>query len=461
MADKPLKATAGPPRRGGAASPAGAAAGPRRPAGETALIVASAVSLQALVWALLIVVFSQLRLGYGFHDLSDTLWYLHYKDLIDQGQRIYRDFAFEYPPLAIPLLLLPPSSSVAAYELWFGAEMMVLCTAAAGLTAAAAARFWTGLTRPFLAGVAFAVAVAAGGAITANRYDVAVALTLAACMLLLAHRRPAAAAGALGAGVALKLTPAMLLPLVLILAEGRRRIVWALVAFVVLAAAPFLPFLGAPQLSTVVTFHAERPLQVESVPGTAFLIAGALGSPRVSTGNSYGSQFLSAPGSTIVSAVSPWLGVLVVAGIYVLVWRRRALLRAAPQYVPLAALACVLAFTVFNKVLSPQFLVWTFPLVALVVVGEGRGQRLCGVLTLLAIALTQVEFPARYWAVVDLEPRAVAVVVVRNLVLAAATLAAVDALWRLPAEPPEPERALSQGAPRAAGGAVSEAPPVA
>lgn len=421
-------------------SAAGAAAGPRRPPAETALLVAAAVALQALVWAVLIVVFSRLRLGYGFHDLSDTTWYLHYKDLIEQGQRIYRDFAFEYPPLAIPLLLLPPNSSVAAYELWFSAEMIALCAAAAGLTAAAAARLWTGLTRPFLAGVAFAVAVAAAGAITANRYDVAVSFALAASMLFLAYRRPAAAAGALGAGVALKLTPAMLLPLVLIVAEGRRRIVWALVAFAVLAVVPFLPFAGAPQLSTVVTFHAERPLQVESVPGTAFLIAGAMGSPKVSTGNSYGSQFLSAPGSTVVAAVSPWLGVLVVAALYVLIWRRRALLRAAPRYVPLAALACVLAFTVFNKVLSPQFLVWTFPLVALVVVGEGRGQRLCGVLTLFAIALTQVEFPARYWDVVDLEPWAVAVVVIRNLTLAAATVAAVEALWRLPSGPPAPDR---------------------
>jgi len=432
---------------------AGAAAGTRRPAGETALLVAAGVALQALVWALMIVVFARLRLGYGFHDISDTSWYLHYTDLVGQGQRFYRDFAFEYPPLAIPLLMLPPSSSVAAYELWFGVEMIALSVAAAGITAAAAARLWTGLTRPFFAAVAFAVAVAAGGAITANRYDAAVAFTLAACMLFLAYRRPAAAAGALGVGVALKLTPAMLLPLVLIVAEGRRRVLWAIVSFAVLAALPFLPFLGAPQLSTVVTFHAQRPLQVESVPGTAYLIAGALGSAKVSTGSSYGSQSLSAPGSTTVAAVAPWLGVLVVAAIYVLIWRRRTLLRAAPQYVPLAALTCVLAFTVFNKVLSPQFLVWTFPLVALVVVGEGRGQRLCGVLTLIAIALTQVEFPAHYWAVVDLQPWPVAVVAARNLTLAAAAVAGVDALWRLPAAPPR--EAPATGRP------VSAPPPVA
>jgi len=420
---------------GPAAGPAWAPL-PPRPARETALLIAAAVALQAFVWAVLIVLLYQLRIGYGFHDLSDSLWYIHYADLVARGQRAYRDFSFEYPPLALPLLLLPPHSSVAAYERWFSTEMIVLCAAAAALTTAAAASIWRGLGRPLAAAVGFAAAVAAAGAVTANRYDVAVALTLAACAFFLARRHTTAAAGALGAGVALKLTPAMLLPLVLILAGTRRRVLWAVLAFGVVAALPFVPFLGdVTGLATIVTYHADRPLQIESVPGTAYLVAGALGSSRVSTGDSYGSQFLAGPGATTAAAVAPWLGVVLVAGVYVLVWRRRALLRAAPQHVPLAALTCVLVFTACNKVLSPQFLVWTFPLLALVLAGEGRGQRVCGLLTLAAIALTQVEFPALYWDVVALQPAPVAVVVARNLVLVAAAVAAVVTLWRLPPAP--------------------------
>jgi len=174
-------------------------------------------------------------------------------------------------------------------------------------------------------------------------------------------------------------------------------------------------------------------LQIESVPGTPYLLAGAMDAGDVGTGTSFGSQSLAGPGSETVAQVAPWVGVVLVAGVYALVWRRRELLRGAPQYVPLAALACVLVFTVCNKVLSPQFLVWTFPLLALVLVGEGRGQRLTGLLTLAAIVLTQVEFPDLYWRVVDLEPGPVAVVAIRNLVLVGAAAAAVVTLWRLPA----------------------------
>ena len=87
--------------------------------------------------------------------------------------------------------------------------------------------------------------------------------------------------------------------------------------------------------------------------------------------------------------------------------------------------------------LSPQFLCWTLPLVALVVVGRTGLQRVAGILTLVAIALTQVEFPDLYWRMVDLESGPVAVVVARNVVLVAAAVAAALAVWKLPESAPQ------------------------
>ena len=424
-----------------------------RPASETALIVIAAVAFQAFAWAFLDWLLgtsafqaftwaffdwlqaSGPRYPYDFFSSSDTFVYLDYAQKVAQGLRVYKDFSFEYPPLALPLFTVPPhGGDLSSYQHWFAAEMIVLCSMAAALTGATAAALWRGLRRPVAAAGAYAVAVLAAGAITANRYDVAVALTLAACLFFLARRHTTAAGAALGVGVALKLTPGLLLPLVLIVAETRRRALYALTGFLVFAIVPFLPFLGRfDGLTNIVTYHAQRPLQVESVPGTLYLIAGSRGAWGIGTGNSFGSQSLAGPGSETVARLSVWVGLLLVAGVYALVWRRRDLLRAAPQYIPLAALACVLAFTVCNKVLSPQFLVWTLPLVALVVVGEGCWQRITGVLTLAAIALTQVEYPYLYWRVVAFDPGPVYVVVARNLVLVAAAAAAAVAMWKLPA----------------------------
>jgi hypothetical protein len=386
-----------------------------RPATETALIVIAAVTLQGFVWAFLIWLLRADGPWYHFFDVSDIqVVYFEYAQRIAQGLRPYQDFPVEYPPLALPLFALLPHADPASYQNWFAAEMIVLCSAAAALTGAT-------------------VAVLAAGAITANRYDVAVALTLAACLLFLARRHPAGAGAVLGLGVALKLTPGMLLPLVLIVAETRRRAVYALIAFVVFTVLPFIPFLGRIHgLTNIITYHAQRPLQIESVPGTPYLIAGALGRWGIGSGNSFGSQSIGGPGSALVAKLSVWVGLLLVAGVYVLIWRRRALLRAAPEYIAVAALACVLAFTVANKVLSPQFLCWTFPLVALVVVGRTTLMRVAGVLTLVAIALTQVEFPKLYWDMVAFKDGPVAVVVARNAVLVAAAIVAALAVWKLP-----------------------------
>ena len=73
---------------------------------------------------------------------------------------------------------------------------------------------------------------------------------------------------------------------------------YALAGFLVFAIVPFLPFLGRfDGLTNIITYHAQRPLQIESVPGTLYLIAGAKGAWGIGTGNSFGSQSLAGPGS--------------------------------------------------------------------------------------------------------------------------------------------------------------------
>ena len=86
-----------------------------------------------------------------------------------------------------------------------------------------------------------------------------------------------------------------------------------------------------------------------------------------------------------------------------------------------AAPAVVLVAVSLGKVLSLQFLIWVLPPVALVLVSEGTGRRVVGALCLAAVALTQVEFPHHYHALVRLETAPIVIVAMRNgLLLAAA-----------------------------------------
>lgn len=421
-----------------------------RTAAETTALVFAALALQLLVWAILIYLLGVRHVWYGFHAISDTRLYHYYALRIAGGLRPYLDFPFEYPPLALPLLTLPGHlGTLSEYQRWFSAEMIVLCAAAAAVTAAAAAHLWRGLGRPLGAVIAFAAATFFTGAIIANRYDMAVALVIAAFLYCASRRWWVGAGAVIGVGFALKLTPALLLPLVFVLAATRRRALWAAVAFGLLAVIPFLPYLlrGGHGLSYVITYNTKRPLQLESLLATPYLIGKALGLTHVTVGSSFGSQFVSAPGAHALATLSPWLSLAALAVVYGLVWRRRALLRAAPSAVPAIALAIVLAFICTNKVLSPQYMIWTMPLVALVAAGEGRGRRALGMLCLAAMLLTQIEFPARYWRLVALHRSPIEIVAARNLLLLVAAVLAAVLIWRLPAEPPPAEPQPSEPQP--------------
>jgi hypothetical protein len=82
-----------------------------------------------------------------------------------------------------------------------------------------------------------------------------------------------------------------------------------------------------------------------------------------------------------------------------------------------ASAAAVCTFVVFGKVLSPQFLIWLVPLVALV---RGRRGLAAGALLAVCCVLTQIWFPYRYWRLaLHFDTVASWLVFVRNLGLVA------------------------------------------
>jgi hypothetical protein len=400
---------------------------------DVSLLVA--VLLQGIVWWALVHYFKTHRVWYHFFDVSDISLYTIYADAFARGEHAYTDVAFEYPPLAVPLMLfpkwLPPSVD---YWAGFASEMMFLCAATAVFATAVAARLSRGFARPMATAFAFSLLTLLAGPIVANRFDIAVGLDMAIFAYCVARRWWWPAAATLGIGFALKLTPAMFLPLVFILAAKPRRILISGLAFLVAAVLPFVPHLlrAGRGVLKVFTYHTGRPLQIESLYATPYLVAHALGMDHVVIGNSHGSQSLVGPGTQTLASLSMWLMPACTAAAYLLIWRRRKHLRESPSDVALAALALVLIFVCTSKVLSPQFLIWTLPLVALVAADPRASRRTVGCLLLLAVVLTHIGFPARYWDLVALQTTPIYLVAARNLILLATTALVVVLLWRWP-----------------------------
>jgi hypothetical protein len=330
-------------------------------------------------------------------QLSDVGGYHHFATLMRMGQVPYRDFSFEYPPAALAPMLLT------AYLPWSYptsfAVLMGVCGAgciAAGASAlravgASVERTWVGL-------LAIGVSPLLLGSLFGTRFDLWPTLLAVGALAAVMRERPVLSGLLLGLGFAAKLWPAALLPIAVAHLWRRRGRASALTAgatFVTAAAACFLPFavLGAGGLGASLKLQLDRPLQVESL-GSAVLIAarhlGLVGSLR--TANTSTGQVLHGPGTGVAADVSTVLEIGAVIAIWVLFALRR---DGDSEAVLVAAAGAVAAAIAFDKVLSPQYLIWLVPFVPLVRGGRGV---VAGGLLFLALGLTQTWFPRHYWS---------------------------------------------------------------
>jgi hypothetical protein len=331
-------------------------------------------------------------------QMLDTPIYAHYAGMMKRGLIPYRDFAEVYPPLALPMFLLPglfAGASFSVYTQLFELEMLACGIAAVGL-----ATFVLVDQRPQLRRLIAGVAIGGlmpvlMGSVILSRYDLwPTALTVAAVVALwIGSTRTGFAF--LGLGFAAKAFPVVILPIALIYAwrnDGRRRALQCLGVFLVAVLAWFLPFVFASPhgVWASIANQSGRPLQIESLGATIWLFAHQVLGTHLHVYFTHGSDNLDGhPPMQFASVMSVIQAVAIVG-----VWIVYAAGKATKERLLVAATAAVCAFIVFDRVLSPQYLIWIVPFVVLV--GGARGFLAAGLL-LLALGLTQTWFPWNYW----------------------------------------------------------------
>ena len=356
--------------------------------------------------------------------VNDLFVYGSYAELFLDGSLPYRDVAFEYPPLAAPLIGLPGVAGTGedAYRWAFAALALVLMALLVLLCGRLAARTGGHSRRAMLAA---AGAPLLAGAMIRTHFDLAPTLLTVAALLALCTSRPRIGFALLGLGAATKLFPLMAVPpaLAWLLARGERTAavqgLAVLVATLVLVAGAGLALSPSGFLDCF-EYHLDRPPQIESVPALALRALDGAGAGEARSVNSYRSDGLLHPA-----------GDGLVAGCAALVLALLAAFTAAARRSPderrlvVSCLGAIAAFAALGKVLSPQFLVWTIPLGALAL-----AWRLHALAAAVAAAtlLTLVEFPSRYFDLVDSQPFPLAIVALRNGLLLLAVALSLRAL---------------------------------
>ena len=355
--------------------------------------------------------------------VTDIALYRTYGERVAGGLVPYRDFGFEYPPGALPALVLPAlvTDSLDTYRVVFVAELAVVgCLAVLAFDWALRASGRGERERVVVLTVLAAVPLLLGGVIL-TRFDLVPAALVAAAAALMSVGRLRAAALVVGVGVAVKLYPAVLVPLLAIAAwrRGGRREASIVVALAALPAVlVYLPFLALAPDGVLDSFGRQlgRPLQMESL-GSGILLAlhHTLGMSLEWASGSGSQNLTGRPAAALAVAQG-----VAQAGALVLVWIGFARGPATTERLLRFSAASLVAFVALSKVLSPQFLVWLVLLVPLV---GGIRSRAALWLTVLACALTAVWFPARYWELVrEFDPLASWLVLVRGLTLVALLL---------------------------------------
>jgi hypothetical protein len=347
---------------------------------------------------------------------SDLPLYLEYAHrAIDLGETPYTSaFQIEYPPLAWWVVSGVRRLNGAPLRREYARTFRgIMCTADV-------VSFWlfAGIVRRRCPGalgltlITYTVVTALLGHLLYDRLDVGLLMLLLAwayCWTRRSGGRGASigwvigAYGAVGLGIAYKLVPILAAPF-LLLAEwrgaGRRTMTLAVVA---LAAATAFPFVlqyeasGSGALGFL-TYQAGRGIEIESLYATIMAAASLVGPPIAAT--------LSHSGTDLTGPLAPAMKALrtmALAGLVggLALWA----LRRGDRYTRTAAyqVSClaITATIVLSNVLTPQYFIWTLPMMLLLATdlfGETPRTHLLAAGLLIALAgLTTWVFPYHFY----------------------------------------------------------------
>ena len=395
----------------------------------------------ALLAAALVVVSVLLALSPVVQRWSgDVRLFQHYASIAVAGDLGSTPFLSWYPPMSLVPLGLPLlAGGMAAYTFALGVEMALV----AGAGALVLSGFGSDGAQVRREVWLFAALALLATALFAWRYDLVPAVLTLGSAWAAPRRRWALAGVLLGAAAGLKVYAAVLAPLLLVHAwrqDGSRSAVLCAIAGSAAGVGALALYALFPASSPLdlLAFTANRPLQLETIPGS--VIAGLTALGATTTDIRFGSGSFNLHGDAAELALG-LLRLIQPLILFASLWAGAyAILRgsaAEPHRVLVVAwLATLLGLIISNRVLSPQYLVWMLPLVPLV---SGTLLRLL----VACIGLTAALFPWLYESLLELDAFPVTVVLLRNVLLIWAWAVAMFVLARWPTEGVPPSRAAA------------------
>jgi hypothetical protein len=364
--------------------------------------------------------------------LSDIRFYREWAySALNDGVWEGIDTAWVYPVGALAPMVLATAFGPYLYQLaWFVlfAGLNALGTAALirrGAPASYTSAYW------------WLAATALLGPVAVGRID-GLTAPLVITGLLLVAARPFVASLLLSAATWMKVWPAaVVLAAFVVVRGGRLRIVGAGLALTAGIAAVVTVFGDIRNLTGFLSAQGARGMQLEaplSTPGVWQAITGTSGAYFFEDEVINTMEVRGALSGLVGDLMTPLLvlTVVVVAAFLALALHRGA---AAGALLATGSLALVSTLVVFNKVGSPQFMLWITAVIAVgLVLDHAREWRYPAVAMLVTAALTTLVYPVFYDALrYDLDPAVAVLLTLRNLLVVSIFVWSLVRLGRLTA----------------------------
>ena len=281
-------------------------------------------------------------------------------------------------------------------------------------------------------------------------------LTAPLVLVALAYgvKRPFVASVLLAIGTWVKVWPAAIMLALFAVVKNRLLVVLAGIATTAAVVALAAALGSVPRLLNFLTQQGDRGMQLEATFTTPWLWLSVLnaGGSRMYMNTDINSMQVDGPGTATMSVLMQpllVLAALLVAGLAFWALHNGKQHRVAggvdrTELLLAGALALAAAFVVFNKVGSPQFMVWLGPAVAVGLAHSWREWRVPAAMLIAIAVATYFIYPLFYDALSHNNPWMALVLTIRNVLLVVLFLWSVRRLYSLGKKTTAPAPALKE-----------------
>lgn len=353
--------------------------------------------------------------------LADDLYpFFIYADDFFRGLIPYKDYSLEYPPgaflaLAFPRLL---TANILFYILIFSFLMATLFFAQVNLLLKRQKK----ISKTWLFFLIFPGALILP--LSSMRLDLVPTILTFWAVILLLKNSSFWPEFFLALGTITKIFPALLLPFFVFYfrqAGGKERAIKGMGVYFLTLVIFLFPFIlagGGEGFWDIFSYQLARPVEIESLPASLLFLGSLLDSPARSF-HDFSSWNISVPDWD-----KPVTGIFVLFGVTSLIltyfwfyrWTKREASASRREFILVkAVLAILLIFIAFNKVFSPQYLIWLWPFVLWFFLFLSRKKMIIlGSLWGLILFLTLVNL-IKFWELVAFSQPVIFSQIFRNL----------------------------------------------